>query len=250
MSSSTPTADLNCDMGEGMPNDEAIMPFITSANIACGYHAGDESTMQRTIDLAIKYGVAIGAHPGFDDKPNFGRTEKQLTLNEIYQLVFKQVAVLRALCIQAKVSLHHVKPHGALYNMAAKNADMSKAIAQAVADTDSRLIVYGLSGSHLIIQAKLVGLRTASEVFADRTYQNDGSLTPRSHSNALISSMQQSVEQVLQMIQHKTVTSVTQASVPLQAETICLHGDGDHAVEFAQAIHQTLEQHHIEIKSI
>ena len=237
-------------MGEGMPTDEAIMPFITSANIACGYHAGDEVTMQRTIDFAINYGVAIGAHPGFNDKTNFGRTEMQLTLNEIYQLVFMQVEVLRALCMQAKVSLHHVKPHGALYNMAAKNADISKAIAQAVADTDRRLIIYGLSGSQLIIQAKLVGLQTASEVFADRTYQNDGSLTPRSHNNALINSMQQSVEQVLQMIQQKTVTSVTQTSIPLQADTICLHGDGDHAVEFARVIHQTLAQHHIEIKSI
>ena len=237
-------------MGEGMPTDEAIMPFITSANIACGYHAGDEVTMQRTIDLAIKYGVAIGAHPGFDDKPNFGRTDMQLTLNEIYQLVFMQVEVLRALCIQAKVLLHHVKPHGALYNMAAKNADISIAIAQAVADTDRRLIIYGLSGSQLIMQAELVGLRTASEVFADRTYQNDGSLTPRSHSNALINSMQQSVEQVLQMIQQKTVTSVIQTSIPLQADTICLHGDGEHAVKFARVIHQTLEQHHIEIKSI
>ena len=237
-------------MGEGMSTDEAIMPFITSANIACGYHAGDEVTMQRTIDLAIKYGVAIGAHPGFDDKPNFGRTETYLTLNEIYQLVFMQVEVLRALCIQAKVSLHHVKPHGALYNMAAKNADISKAIARAVADTDRRLIVYGLSGSQLIIQAELVGLQTASEVFADRTYQNDGSLTPRSHSNAIISSMQQSVEQVLQMIQQKTVTSVTQTSIPLQPDTICLHGDVEHAVEFARVIHQTLELHHIEIKAI
>lgn len=237
-------------MGEGMSTDEAIMPFITSANIACGYHAGDETTMQQTIQLAIKYGVAIGAHPGFNDKPNFGRTEMQLAPNEIYQLVFKQVEALRTICIQAKVSLHHVKPHGALYNMAAKNAVMATAIAQAVADIDPRLILYGLSGSELIAQAKAKGLRTASEVFADRTYQNDGSLTPRSQSNALITSMQQSVKQVLQMIQHNTVASVSLASVPIKADTICLHGDGDHAVEFAKAIHQSLVQHHIEIKSI
>ena len=237
-------------MGEGMPTDEAIMPFITSANIACGYHAGDETTMQQTIDLAIKYKVAIGAHPGFDDKANFGRTEMQLTSTEIYQLVFKQVQALRNMCVESKVSLHHVKPHGALYNMAAKNTEMATAIAQSVADIDPRLILYGLSGSQLIAQAKAVGLRTASEVFADRTYQNDGSLTPRTHSNALISSMQQSVEQVLQMIQQKTVTSTTLASIPIQADTICLHGDGDHAVEFAKVIHQTLLQHHIEIKTI
>ena len=237
-------------MGEGMPTDEAIMPFITSANIACGYHAGDETTMQQTIDLAIKYKVAIGAHPGFDDKANFGRTEMQLTSTEIYQLVFKQVQALRNMCVESKVSLHHVKPHGALYNMAAKNTEMATAIAHSVADIDPRLILYGLSGSQLIAQAKAVGLRTASEVFADRTYQNDGSLIPRSQSNALIISMQQSVEQVLQMIQHKTVTSVAFVSIPIQADTICLHGDGDHAVEFAKVIHQTLLQHHIEIKTI
>ncbi len=250
MTSSTLTTDLNCDIGEGMPTDEAIMPFITSANIACGYHAGDETTMQRTIDLAIKYGVAIGAHPGFDDKANFGRTEMQLTSTEIYQLVFKQVQSLRNMCVESKVSLHHVKPHGALYNMAAKNVEMATAIAQSVADIDPRLILYGLSGSQLITQAKLVGLRSASEVFADRTYQNDGSLTPRSQSNALITNMQQSVEQVLQLIQHNTVTSVSLVSIPIKADTICLHGDGDHAVDFAKAIHQTLLQHHIEIKSL
>ena len=237
-------------MGEGMPTDEAIMPFITSANIACGYHAGDETTMQQTIDLAIKYKVAIGAHPGFDDKANFGRTEMQLTSTEIYQLVFKQVQALRNMCVESKVSLHHVKPHGALYNMAAKNTEMATAIAHSVADIDPRLILYGLSGSQLIAQAKAVGLRIASEVFADRTYQNDGSLTPRSQSNALIINMQQSLEQVLQMIQHKTVTSVAFVSIPIQADTICLHGDGDHAVEFAKVIHQTLLQHHIEIKTI
>ena len=250
MTSSTLTADLNCDMGEGMPTDEAIMPFITSANIACGYHAGDETTMQQTIDLAIKYKVAIGAHPGFDDKANFGRTEMQLTSTEIYQLVFKQVQALRNMCVESKVSLHHVKPHGALYNMAAKNTEMATAIAHSVADIDPRLILYGLSGSQLIAQAKAVGLRTASEVFADRTYQNNGSLTPRSQSNALIINMQQSLEQVLQMIQHNTVTSVAFVSIPIQADTICLHGDGDHKVEFAKAIHQTLLQHYIEIKSI
>ena len=250
MTSSTLTADLNCDMGEGMPTDEAIMPFITSANIACGYHAGDETTMQQTIDLAIKYKVAIGAHPGFDDKANFGRTEMQLTSTEIYQLVFKQVQALRNMCVESKVSLHHVKPHGALYNMAAKNTEMATAIAHSVADIDPRLILYGLSGSQLIAQAKAVGLRTASEVFADRTYQNNGSLTPRSQSNALIINMQQSLEQVLQMIQHNTVTSVAFVSIPIQADTICLHGDGDHTVDFAKAIHQTLQQHHIEIKSI
>lgn len=237
-------------MGEGMPTDEAIMPFITSANIACGYHAGDETTMQQTIDLAIKYKVAIGAHPGFDDKANFGRTEMQLTSTEIYQLVFKQVQALRNMCVESKVSLHHVKPHGALYNMAAKNTEMATAIAHSVADIDPRLILYGLSGSQLIAQAKAVGLRTASEVFADRTYQNNGSLTPRSQSNALIINMQQSLEQVLQMIQHNTVTSVAFVSIPIQADTICLHGDGDHKVEFAKAIHQTLLQHYIEIKSI
>src|SRR3954471_8594680 len=173
------TCDLNCDMGEGIGNDRAIMPFITSANIACGYHAGDENTMRETVLVAKEAGVAIGAHPSFLDRKNFGRTEmKDIRPEEAYELVKAQIEALHTIASACKAELHHVKPHGALYNMAVKNAQLAKSIAQAVYDFDNALILFGLSGSYLISEAKAIGLATTSEVFADRTYQDDGSLTP------------------------------------------------------------------------
>lgn len=244
------TIDLNCDMGEGIENDAELMKYITSVNIACGYHAGDVALMKHTINLAKQNGVAIGAHPGFADKPNFGRTEMHLSPEALYILVADQVVALRSLCVEAKVTLHHVKPHGALYNMAAKDQQMARTIARAVFDTDSRLVLYGLSGSNLITEAAAIGLITAAEVFADRTYQNDGSLTPRNQPNAMINSVQQSVNQVLQMIQQQTVLSVDKKLISIKADTICLHGDGEHAVSFAKAINKQLTGHQIEIRSI
>ena len=237
-------------MGEGLETDARIMPLISSANIACGFHAGDLSTMQQTVELALQYGVAIGAHPGFDDKANFGRTEMHLSEEALYSLVSAQVIALHKVCVEMGAILHHVKPHGALYNMAAKNAAMARTIAQAVKDIDEDLIIYGLSGSYLISEAQLLNLRTASEVFADRTYQNDGSLTPRKQTNALIEDEDLSVRQVLQMIQHQDVISTTGMTVPLIAETICIHGDGIHAIAFAKKIHQTLKEYPIEIQAI
>ncbi|MBA4197162.1 MAG: hypothetical protein C0459_06360 [Chitinophaga sp.] len=242
ISANTSSIDINCDMGEGIGNDAAIMPFISSANIACGFHAGNATTIQQTIDLCLQHNVAIGAHPGFDDFENFGRTEMQLSTKEIYTLVSTQIIILYKACIDNKTTLHHVKPHGALYNMAAKNAAMAEAIAQAVKDVDSSLLFYGLANSYLISEAKKAGLSTANEVFADRTYQDDGSLTPRSFPNALIESDEQSLSQVLQMVHHKTVTSVNNKIIPLQAETICIHGDGKHAVSFAEKIYSTLKK--------
>lgn len=242
--------DLNCDMGEGLETDTLIMPLISSANIACGFHAGDLATMQQTVELSLQYGVAIGAHPGFDDKANFGRTEMHLSEEALYSLVSAQVIALHKVCVEMGAILHHVKPHGALYNMAAKNAAMARTIVQAVKDIDEDLILYGLSGSYLISEAQLLNLRTASEVFADRTYQNDGSLTPRKQVNAMIEDEELSVRQVLQMIEHQNVISTTGMTVPLIAETICIHGDGKQAVAFAKKIHQTLNEQPIEIKAI
>ena len=233
--------DLNCDMGEGIGNEEAIMPFISSANIACGYHAGDDVTMEKTILLAKKYGVAIGAHPSFFDRENFGRTEMNLSLTEIYELVQKQIKILRSLAAKHDMIVTHVKPHGALYNMSAKNSIIARSIAQAVKDYDSNLIFFGLSGSHSIKEAQSIGLETRSEVFADRTYQDDGSLTPRTHPNALLKNTTEAVEQVLQMIHKKTVTTISGKEISVTAETICIHGDGEHAAQFAQAINEALE---------
>src|SRR3954451_103502 len=168
------SCDLNCDMGEGIGNDNAIMPFITSANIACGYHAGDENIMRETVLLAKEAGVAIGAHPSFLDRENFGRTEmKDIQPQNVYELVTAQLKVLHTIATSCHAVLQHVKPRGALYNMAAKDAYLSMAIARAVFDFNKTLVLFGLSGSYLISVAKVMGLKTANEVFADRTYQDD-----------------------------------------------------------------------------
>ena len=234
--------DLNCDLGEGIGNDEAIIPFVSSVNIACGFHAGDDITMSKTILLAKKFGVAIGAHPSFDDRENFGRLDMQLSVKEIYELVQKQIRILRSIAAKQDTVLQHIKPHGALYNMSAKNVTIAHAIALAVKDDDSGLVLFGLSGSHSIKEAQRLGLKTKSEVFADRTYLDDGNLTPRSQPNALITDARQAVAQALQMIHKKTVTTVSGKTIPVVAETICIHGDGPHAVEFAKAINEALRK--------
>jgi 5-oxoprolinase (ATP-hydrolysing) subunit A len=242
--------DINCDMGEGMDNDELIMPYISSTNIACGYHAGDEQTIWKTIELAIQYNVAIGAHVSFFDKENFGRSEMDLPAAEVYDLVTQQLIIIKEIADSFDIKIRHVKPHGALYNMSAKDAVFTKTIAQAVKDFDHSLVLFGLSGSHSIAEAKAIGLKTASEVFADRTYQNDGSLTPRSQTNALIEDSDKAIEQVLQMIKKGTVTSVSGKQISIEAETICIHGDGKHAVLFAKNIYENLKQNNIDIKAI
>ena len=234
--------DINCDLGEGIGNDEAIMPFISSANIACGFHAGDTATMDQTVLLAKRNGVAIGAHPSFYDRENFGRTEMHLSVTEIYNLVQKQIQILRSVAARHEMRLKHVKPHGALYNMSAKNATIARAIAQAVKEHDPNLVLFGLSGSHSVQEAQQLGLKTCSEVFADRTYQDDGSLTPRSQPNALIHNTKQAVTQTLQMIQQKTVNSVSGKEMPIIAETICIHGDNHEAIAFAKAINEALRK--------
>ncbi len=244
------TVDLNCDMGEGIGRDEEIMPFITSANIACGYHAGDEDTMKRTIESAIKNAVSIGAHPGFKDKENFGRTEQHLLPGELYEVVSEQLFILKKLTNEMGAFLLHVKPHGAMYNMAAVNKEMSATIANAIRDFDKTLFVFGKSGSFTIAEAKVLGLKTANEVFADRTYQDDGSLTPRTQPGALIEDVETAIDQVLKMITEKKVNTLNGKEIFIDAETICIHGDGKHAVSFAQAINQSLKEKGIRIQSI
>ena len=244
------SVDINCDMGEGMSNDEAIMPFISSANIACGYHAGDKDSMKYAVDLCIKHNVAIGAHPSFLDRENFGRTDIHLLPSEVYDLVTKQIHLLNEITKVAGASLHHVKPHGALYNMAARSSWLAAVISLATKDINEKLILYGLSGSHLINEAKAIGLKTASEVFADRTYRDDGSLTPRSKPNALIEDGNKVIQQTLQMIKEGVVTTVNGKIVPISAETICIHGDGNHAVEFSKLIHDALIKEKVKISQI
>ena len=228
--------DINCDMGEGMSNDALLMPLITSANIACGYHAGDEATMRTTIALAKKHNVNIGAHPSFNDKENFGRTEMHLSKKEIYDLMILQMQHMQKMAEEMQATIHHVKPHGALYNMSAKNADIAEAIANAIIDFNKELVLFGLSGSLSIDVARNMGLKTKNEVFADRTYQDDGSLTSRKEPNAMILTVNECLVHVKEIVDNKRVISVNGKSIPIIADTICIHGDGKNAVEFAEAI--------------
>ncbi len=234
--------DINCDMGEGIGNEERIMPFISSANIACGYHAGDAITMQQTMELCVKYDIVAGAHPSFYDKKNFGRKEMNLPVDDIYELITQQLIILGEVADSFGRQLCHVKPHGALYNMSARDPLIAQVIAKAVRDFDSRLVIFGLSGSHSIQQARQLGLQTKNEVFADRTYQDDGTLTHRSQTNALIRETHKVVQQVQQMINEGTVTTLSGKAIPIVAETICIHGDGEHAVEFAKAIREAIKK--------
>lgn len=233
-----------------MGNDAELMNYVSSINVACGFHAGDARTMRETVQIAQQKGVAIGAHPSFPDLQGFGRREMSLSSQEIFDIVLYQVSALKGICEAFGAKLRHVKPHGALYNLAARDKKVATAVAEAVCRIDNKLIFYGLSGSFLISEADKIGLKTASEVFADRTYQKDGSLTPRSQPNALIDSREDSIKQVLQMVLDGTVTAVTGEIIPITAETICIHGDGTHAVEFANVINQSLREKSIKIKAI
>lgn len=242
--------DLNCDMGEGCGNDAVLMNYVSSVNIACGFHAGDAATMLKTVGTAIKKGVAIGAHPSFPDREGFGRNAMNLPPQKVYDIVVKQIVALRDICDAAGGKVRHVKPHGALYNQAARDKGLAHAIVKAVKAIDENLVLYGLSGSVLVIEAKKIGLRTASEVFADRAYRSDGSLTPRSESNALIRDTDAALAQVLQMVQNKTVTAADGRTIPIIADTICIHGDGENALEFAKTIHRKLIKSGIMIRAI
>ena len=248
------TIDINCDMGEAfgnyqMPNDVLLFKYISSANIACGFHAGDAAVMQDKVALAIQNNVAIGAHPGLQDLQGFGRREMKIAPKEVYQITLYQVGALSAFVKAANAKLNHVKPHGALYNMAAKDVTLAQAIADAVFDFDPSLILYGLAGSELINAATSKGLKAASEVFADRSYQDDGSLTARTQTNALITNENDSLAQVLTMVKQQQVISVNKKIISLKADTLCIHGDGAHAVAFAKTIYQTLTNEGVIIKA-
>jgi Uncharacterized proteins, homologs of lactam utilization protein B len=246
--------DLNCDLGESFGNykigvDEEILAFVTSANIACGFHAGDPAVMHKTVKLAIENEVSIGAHPGLPDLVGFGRRNMNISPEDAYNMVVYQVGALNAFVKAEGGKMQHVKPHGALYNMAAKNQMLAKAIAEAIYKVDSQLILFGLSGSELIKAGENVGLITASEVFADRTYQADGSLTPRVDKDALITNSYDAIKQVIKMVREGSVLCQQGFDIPIKADTICIHGDGVHALAFAEEINKQLEACKINIKN-
>lgn len=238
--SSAPRIDLNCDLGEGAGSDEQILPLVTSANIACGLHAGNPALMRKTVEAALKAGVAIGAHPGFDDRSNFGRHDMHITPDEAYDLVLYQIGALAGFVTAAGARLAHVKPHGALYNMACVNAMLAEGIARAVKTFDSKLILFGLPESELVKAGEKAGIPVASEAFADRTYRSDGSLTPRSEPNALIDDVERAAAQALRIVTEGQVRATDGTDIALHADTICLHGDGPHALELAREIRERL----------
>ena len=221
-------------------HDAAIMPFITSANIACGFHAGDPAVMKRTVRLALRHSVAIGAHPGLPDLVGFGRRNMDISAEEAFDITVYQLGALAAIVRAEGGALHHLKPHGALYNMAATNTALAEALAEAVYKVQPELTLYGLAGSELTKAGEKLGLRTAHEVFADRTYQADGTLTPRRQPDALLTDAAAATAQVLRLVTEGRVRSQQGPDVALRADTVCLHGDGAHALEFAQRLNQEL----------
>ena len=248
-----PEIDFNSDLGEGFSiyragDDAAILPHLTSANIACGFHAGDSRSMRSTVALAAQLGVAIGAHPGFDDLQGFGRRMMTLSEDEVYELIVYQVGALLGFTKAAKVELRHVKPHGALYNFAAVHRPTADAICRAVKDIDPSLILFGLSGSSLVTAAQACGLTVAQEVFADRSYQEDGTLTPRSQPGAMIENLHEAIDQVMNMLHLGEVRTTQGTWVPVTAHTLCLHGDQHGAAAFASAIRQALLKEGITIQ--
>ena len=249
------TLDMNCDMGESygawhMGNDEAVLKYVSSANIACGFHGGDPSTMRKTVAAALANGVALGAHPSLQDLAGFGRRTIQISPQEAYDAMVYQVGALAGVAASQGAKLHHVKAHGALYNMAAKDLELARALCQAVRDVDRDLVLYGLAGSRWIEAAHSVGLRTAQEVFADRTYQADGSLTPRSRADAMITDLDQSIAQVLGMVRDGQVRATDGTLVPLRPDTLCIHGDQPGAEAFAAGIRKALEAAGVEVRTV
>lgn len=244
--------DLNSDLGESFGQytlgmDDKIIPLISSANVACGYHASDPMVMEKTVAMAEAAGIAVGAHPGFPDLMGFGRRNMNVTPGEARAYVLYQLGALYGFCRAKGIRMQHVKPHGALYNMAAKDYDLSKAVCEAIREFDPELIVLALSGGQLARAAMDLGLPTALEVFADRGYEEDGTLVDRRKEGAMITDEDQAISRVVRMVKEKKVTAVTGNDISIQADSVCVHGDGPKALAFVERIRQAFEKEGIEI---
>lgn len=239
--------DLNCDLGEGfgayhLGHDEAIIPCVSSVNVACGFHAGDPGVMRRTVELAAESGVAVGAHPGLPDLGGFGRREMAVSPREVEDMLIYQIGALWAFTRAAGVGLAHVKPHGALYNMAARDAALARAVAVAVHAVDPTLVLFALAGSKSVEAGRQMGLTVAEEAFADRGYLSSGALAPRGTAGALLDGVEEVASRAVAMALRKPVSTLDGSGVTLAADTICLHGDGPHAIEFARRVRGALEE--------
>jgi UPF0271 protein len=238
--------DINCDLGEregeeGLDLDLAILPWIHSANVACGAHAGSPERMQRLAHACQKLGVSFGAHPGYADRANFGRQVVPMSTTEIRAMVSQQLELSLRMVNSAGIPLKHVKPHGALYNLAAVNMDVATAIAEAVRSLTPEACLFGLSGSFLIDAGRMAGLATRSEIFADRNYRADGTLVPREHPEAVLKNVDQVIQRAVKMVQEQEVMTLEGIPVSLRAETICLHGDTSDAVNLAKRLRAALD---------
>lgn len=248
------TVDLNCDMGESFGAwssgaDEEIIALVSSANIACGFHAGDPGVMRRTVDLALEYGVAIGAHPGFPDLAGFGRRKLEMSPVEVHDMVVYQVGALAAFAAARGATLHHVKPHGALYTMAAGDERLASAIASAVRDVDPGLLLYALAGSAMVDVAREAGLTVAEEVFADRGYTARATLVPRGEQGAVIEDSRDAARQALRMVRDGTVATIDGGEARVHADTICIHGDTPGAAEHARQLRAALLDSGVEVSA-
>ena len=244
--------DLNCDLGESfgaykLGLDDQVLPYISSANVACGFHASDPVVMDKTVALAKDAGVAVGAHPGYPDLQGFGRRNMTIPPREVKAMVMYQIGALQAFCTARGLKLQHVKPHGALYNMAGKDEALAMAVCETIQAVDDSLILLGLSGSKMLEAADKIGLRSAREVFADRAYEEDGSLVARTKPGAMITDEDEAVARVIRMIREGKVTAVTGKDIPIRADSVCVHGDSPKALAFVQKIRAALTAEQIQI---
>jgi UPF0271 protein len=247
--------DLNCDLGESfgvykIGMDRSIIPYITSANIACGFHASDPVVMNETVKLAADHNVSIGAHPGYADLVGFGRRNMNVAPKEVKALIQYQIGALLSFCSVYHVTMQHVKPHGALYNMACKDADLARAVCEGIYEVNPKLILLALSGSKMIQEAEKIGLKTASEVFADRAYEDDGTLVSRTKPGAMITDSKQAMEQVISMVKTGKVKTINGRLIDIKADSVCVHGDGEKALEFVSRLREVFEMEGIEVVPI
>jgi UPF0271 protein len=247
--------DLNCDLGESfgaytIGMDGEVIPFVSSANIACGFHASDPVVMEKTVALAAGNGVAVGAHPGFPDLMGFGRRQMKITPAEAKAYCMYQIGALAAFVHADGLRMQHVKPHGALYNMAARDYDLAKGICEGIAAVDRNLILLALSGSQMLKAAEDCGIRAACEVFADRAYEEDGSLVARSKPGSMITDEDEAVSRVIRMVKEGVVTAVTGRDIPVQADSICVHGDSPKALAFVRRIRAAFSAADITVRAM